>query len=51
MATMPRRQDDDVRATIDAHAPRARLEFRAGLVALAVFVAGLAVIFSAGTPY
>jgi hypothetical protein len=59
MATMPRRRaddhdgadGDDIRATIEAHAPRARQEFRAGLVVLAVFVVGLAVIFSVGTPY
>jgi len=52
MATTPRRpDDDDIRATIEAHAPRARREFHAGLVVLAVFVVGLAVIFSVGTPY
>lgn len=56
MATMPRptmrrrRDDDDIRATIEAHAPRARQEFRAGLAVAALFLIGLAIIFSVPVP-
>ncbi len=51
MATMPRRREDDtIRATVDAHAPHARQEFRAGLTVLALFLVGLAIIFSVQLP-
>jgi hypothetical protein len=56
MATLPRRTLPDrreaktIRATIDAHAPHARQEFRAGLAVVALFLAGLAIIFSVPLP-
>jgi hypothetical protein len=56
MATMPRpgapgrREDSTIRATIEAHAPHARQEFRAGLTVVALFLVGLAVIFSVQLP-
>jgi hypothetical protein len=51
MATLSRRPEDaNIRATVKAHAPHARQEFRAGLAVLAVFVVGLAIIFSVNVP-
>ena len=56
MATLPRRtlpdrrEDKTIRATIDAHAPHARQEFRAGLAVVALFLVGLAIIFSVPLP-
>jgi len=45
-----RREDRTIRATIDAHAPHARQEFRAGLTVVALFLVGLAIIFSVQLP-
>jgi len=51
MATMPRRREDEtIRATVDAHAPHARQEFRTGLAVVALFLIGLAIIFSVPVP-
>jgi len=52
MARIARHREDDevVRATVQAHEGQVRQEFRAGLVAVAVFAVGLAIIFGVGSP-